>query len=241
MQTNRLIEQRLIFRRCIFKTVTPNSSVQNLTRSQRYTEHCKPVVYQLYLLQEEKLAGYSSNPHIHVSWKTANIDKYRFSRGSPHMLKINSLKHSSHLDCLGWRQWHCSICPCTSAGPSSHHTQSEEAPLQCTIGWRGQCTLSQSFPHFPPPACLGHSTLPEPHYSTTCHSSECDLNACRDTKTTCTVNEQWITWAQATNIIISSQGARTHARTHTHNTRAGTKQYPLSWKISLETAPHTED
>ena len=46
----RLIEQWLIFRRRIFKTVTPNFSVQNLTRSQRYTEHCKPVVYYSYLL-----------------------------------------------------------------------------------------------------------------------------------------------------------------------------------------------
>ena len=54
IQTNRLIEQRLIFQHRIFKTVTTNSSVQNLTRSQRYTEHCKPVVYQLYLLQDEK-------------------------------------------------------------------------------------------------------------------------------------------------------------------------------------------
>ena len=54
IQTNRPIEQRLIFRGCVFKTVTPNSSVQRLTRSQRYTEHCKTVVYQPYMLQDEK-------------------------------------------------------------------------------------------------------------------------------------------------------------------------------------------
>ena len=85
IQTNRPIEQWLIFRGRVFTTVTPNSSVQRLTRSQRYTEHCKPVVYQPYMLQDEKLAGYSSNPQIHVSSKTANIDEYGFSRGSPHI------------------------------------------------------------------------------------------------------------------------------------------------------------
>ena len=38
------------------------------------------------MLQDEKLAGYCSNPQIRVSSKTANIDEYGFSRGSPHIL-----------------------------------------------------------------------------------------------------------------------------------------------------------
>ena len=100
IQTNRPIEQWLIFRGRVFKTVTPNSSVQRLTRSQRYTEHCKPVVYQSYMLQDEKLAGYSSNPQIRVSSKTANIDEYGFSRGSPHIVISNlSIWHNSS-ECL---------------------------------------------------------------------------------------------------------------------------------------------
>ena len=37
------------------------------------------------MVQDEKLAGYSSNPQRRVSSKTANIGQYGFSRGSPHI------------------------------------------------------------------------------------------------------------------------------------------------------------